>query len=70
MPAMIKLLNLLPALALAGMALTGFENVPVSPLSSDEPLSIPYSSSKQASWLTTLGINSDTKFDAFTDTFT
>ncbi|KIR54298.1 hypothetical protein I315_03357 [Cryptococcus gattii Ru294] len=28
MPAMIKLLNLLPALALAGMALTGFENVP------------------------------------------
>lgn len=38
MPAMIKLLNLLPALALAGMALTGFENVPVSPLSSsDEP---------------------------------
>lgn len=38
MPAMIKLLNLLPALALAGMTLTGFENVPVSLLSSsDEP---------------------------------
>lgn len=57
MTAIIKLLNLLPALALAGMALTGFENVPVSPLSAfDEALSIHYSSSKQTSWLTVLGI--------------
>lgn len=71
MTAIIKLLNLLPALALAGMTLTGFENVPVSPLStSDEALSIHYSSSKQTSWLTVLGIISVAPFDASADMFT